>query len=169
MKRLNVIFLWVGIFCLSVLMGAANAADKFGYIDVMRTATEYNKAKSYNKKLEDKKASYQVDVDKKANEIKQVEDKYNLMSDKEKEAKKADLQEKYKGFENFVQQKQVDLRKQDLENTKEVVDDIKKAITDYAQKKSYTMVFDQRVLLLENKGMDITEDIIKNLNNGYKG
>jgi len=151
------------------LVGAASAADKFGYVDVTRTAIEYNKAKNYNKKLEDKKTSYQTEVDKKANEVKQLEDKFNLMSDKEKEAKKTELQEKYKNFETLVQQKQLDLRKQDLENTKEVVDDIKKAISDYAHKKGYTMIFDQRILLLDNSGMDITNDIIQILNSGYKG
>lgn len=169
MKRLNFVFLWVVVFSLCCLVGASSAADKFGYVDVTRTATEYNKAKNYNKTLEEKKTSYQVEVDKKATEVKQLEDKFNLMSDKEKEAKKAELQEKYKGFETLVQQKQLDLRKQDLENTKEVVDDIKKAISDYAQKKAYTMVFDQRILLLDNSGMDITNDIIQILNGNYKG
>lgn len=168
MRKSNLGVLLAVVFIWTLFIATACAADKFGYVDVLRVASEYSKTKNYNKKLEEKKTAYQSEVDKKGNEIKQLEEKINLLNEKEKETKKTELQEKYKTFETLVQQKQLDLRKQDLENTKEVVDDIKKTIKDFAEKKGYTFVFDERILLYTTKGMDISDQIISDLNSVYK-
>jgi Skp family chaperone for outer membrane proteins len=50
----RVVVLWTAIIGLVLLMGSAQAADKFGYIDLSRTFSEYNKTKGYDKTLSDK-------------------------------------------------------------------------------------------------------------------
>ena len=158
----------IAVFGLVFLAAAAYAADKFAYVDIMRVASEYNKAKDYNKSMDQKATEYEGEIDKKLEDIKQFQDKMNLMNDKEKEAKKTELEKKVKDIQEYRRQKEVDLRKEDFDNTKEVVADIKDAIKRHAEKEGYSMVFDDRALVYEGKGTDITDNIIEILNKEYK-
>ena len=54
------------IFSLALLTGLAQAADKFGYIDLSRTFSEYNKTKDYDKQ---KQADLRKEQEEKTKEI----------------------------------------------------------------------------------------------------
>ena len=167
MKKLTGIFLWA-VFCVALTFGIAQAADKIGAVDVMRIASEYNKAKDYNKVIESKANAVDSEIEKKVNEIKQLQDKIGLLSDKEKEAKRPEFESKVKALQEFKRQKEMDLRKQDLENSKILADDIRNTISQYAGKEGYTIVLDDRSMIFQGKGYDITDKIIDILNKGYK-
>jgi outer membrane protein len=156
------------IFALSIFAGTAWAADKFAYVDLSRTFSEYNKTKDYDKVLSDKEDAYSGEREKKVTEVKSFQDKMNLLSDKEKEAKKADLEAKVKTLQDYDRQKQTDLRKEQDEKMKEILKDIEEAVKQYAEKEGYTMVFNDRVLVYQTKNLDITDKIIEILNKGYK-
>jgi outer membrane protein len=156
------------IFALSIFAGTARAADKFAYVDLSRTFSEYNKTKDYDKVLSDKEDAYSGEREKKVTEVKSFQDKMNLLSDKEKEAKKADLEAKVKNLQDYDRQRQTDLRKEQDEKMKEILKDIEEAVKQHAQKEGYTMVFNDRVLVYETKSLDITDKIIEILNKGYK-
>ena len=167
MKKAAVILL--GVLCSSVLLVAgAQAADKFGYVDLSRSFSEYNKTKGYDKTLSDKEKSYTDERDKKVADLKAFQDKLNLLNDKEREAKGAELQSKVKSFQDYDKQKQTDLRKEQEERMKEILKDIEEAVKKYAEKEGYTMVFNDRVLVYQNKTMDITSQVIAILNSPGK-
>lgn len=162
-------FVLLGCVCAVFLtVNMAVAAEKFASVDVMRVASEYNKAKDYNKDLDAKAGTYESEIEKKLNEVKQLQEKMNLMNDKDKDAKKTELENKIKDMQEYRRQKEGDLRKVELENTKDIVDSIKGAIKQHAEKEGYTLVFDDRALVYQIKGMDITDKVIETLNNGYK-
>jgi Skp family chaperone for outer membrane proteins len=142
----------------------SQAADKFGYIDLSRTFSEYGKTKDYDKALAEKQNAYTTERDKKLNEVKQLQDKLNLLSDKEKETKKADLESKVKDLQEFDRVKQTDLRKEQDDKMKDILKDIEDTVKGYAEKEGYTMVFNDRVLVYQSKGMDITDKIVALLN-----
>jgi Skp family chaperone for outer membrane proteins len=167
MRQTSVFVLGV-ILGLTLFIGVANAADKFAYVDLARIFSEYSKTKDYDKVLGDKQNAYETERDKMVNEIKQFQDKMNLMSDKEKEAKKADLENKIKNLQEFDRQKQTDLRKEQDEKMKELLKDINDVIKGYSEKEGYTMVFNDRVLVYQDKNLDITEKIIGLVNKGSK-
>lgn len=155
-------------FCVIFFIGLAQAADKFGYVDIFRIASEYNKAKDYNKNLEDKAKIYDAEVDKKVNEIKVIQDKINLLSEKEKETKNSELEGKVKILQEFRREKETELRKKDFENSKEIAEDIRKVIKQHAEKEGYTFIFDERALLYHTNAFNITDKVIEILNSGYK-
>jgi len=167
MRKTGVVFLGV-IIGLILLVSVALAADKFAYVDLSRSFSEYNKTKDYDKVLADQGAVYEAERDKKVNEVKQLEDKINLLSDKEKETKKTELETKVKALQDFDRQKQTDLRKEQDEKMKELLKDIEDAIKQYSEKEGYSLVFNDRVLVYQNKSMDITDKILEILNKGYK-
>lgn len=147
--------------------GSVLAAEKFGYVSIERIGDAYSRAKEYMKNLEDKETAYTAEIDKKRNEVKQFQDKINLLNDKEKEAKSTELEAKIKSFQEFARQKQSDLRKEQIDKTIELSKDIKETITKFAEKEGYTLVFDAAALAYQPKGMDITDKIIDILNKDY--
>ena len=156
------------IFSLGLLAGVAQAADKFGYIDLSRTFSEYNKTKDYDKTLTEKEKIYTDERDKKVADLKSFQDKLSLLNDKEREAKKDSLQAKVKAFQDYDRQKQADLRKEQEEKTKEILGEIQEVVKKYSEKEGYTFVFNDRVLVYQTKTLDITDKIIAILNKSGK-
>ncbi len=147
-----------------VLTAAAQAADKFAYINLGQAFNEYSKTKEYDKNLTDKENSYTAERDKKIKDLNSFRDKFTLLSDKEKEAKKGELENKAKVVKDFITQKETELRKEQEDRMKEILKDIESAVKTYAEKEGYTMVFNDRVLVYQDKTMDITDKIIAVLN-----
>jgi len=167
MNKLGV-FLAGLIISLFIGSATAQAADKFAFIDLSRTFSEYNKTKDYDKVLSDKEKVYTTERDKKISELKSLQDKMNLLNDKEKEAKRTELQNKVKSMQEYDRQKQTDLRKDQEDRMKEILKDIEEAVKKYSEKEGYTLVFNDRVLVYQTKSMDITNNIIAALNKGSK-
>jgi len=167
MKRLLVVFLGA-IFALGLFTGISHAADKIGYIDLSRAFNEYNKTKAYDKTLNDKEKVYTDDRDKKVADLKAFQDKISLLNDKERDAKKDELQSKVKTFQEFDRQKQTELKKEQEEKMKEIMTDIQEAVKKFAEKEAYTIVLNDRVLVYQVKSMDITNQVIEILNKGGK-
>lgn len=163
MKKLVLI---MGIVALGffIFSGIALAADKFAYIDLSRTFNEYGKTKEYDKALTDKENSYINERDKKVNDIKALQEKFNLLSDKEKDSKKSELENKIKILKDFVTQREGDLRKEQETKMKEILKDIQDAVKVYSEKEGFTMVFNDRVLVYQNKSLEISDRIIDILN-----
>ncbi|MDD5120917.1 MAG: OmpH family outer membrane protein [Candidatus Omnitrophica bacterium] len=168
--RKATIAIWaaVAIFSLVLFVGNAQAEDKLGYVDLSRAFSEYNKTKGYDKTLSDKEKNYTEERDKKVADLKAFQDKLNLLNDKEREAKKDDLQAKVKAFQDYDRQKQADLRKEQEDKMKELLGDIQEAVKKHAEKEGYTIVFNDRVLVYQAKSMDITDKVIEILNKGQK-
>lgn len=156
------------IVFVAMFTAGAFAADKLGFVDLTRLFDEYSKTKEYDKVLEDKQKSYESEREKKVNEVKQIQDKMNLLNEKEKETKKADLEEKIKALQEFDRVKTTDLRKERDEKMKEILKDIERAVAEYAKSNSYTLIFNDRVLVYQDKGLDVTDGASKILQGYYK-
>jgi len=167
MRKLAVIL--AGIFLGSTLLaGAAFAVDKFAYVDLSKIFSEYKKTKDYDKVLGDKEQVYTSERDKKVNDVKALQEKMNLLSDKEKAAKKTDLENKVKDLQEYDRLKQTDLRKEQDEKMKEILKDIEDAVKQCSAKDGYTFVFNDRVLVYQDKSLDITDKVLEILNKGAK-
>lgn len=167
MRRTNIILCGT-ILSLFILSGAVQAAEKFAYVDLSRIFSEYNKTKDYDKVLGKKEDVYTAERDEKVEEVKQFQEKMNLLSEKEKEVKKTDLEARIKTLQDFDREKQTDLRKEQDEKMKEILKDIEDVIKKYSEKEGFTLVFNDRVLVYQNKSLDITDKIIEILNKQYK-
>ncbi|MFA4989355.1 MAG: OmpH family outer membrane protein [Candidatus Omnitrophota bacterium] len=163
MKKLFVV-LCAALLSSFILTGLAQAADKFAYINLGRAFNEYSKTKDYDKSLTEKENSYTAERDKKLKELNSFRDKFKLLSDRDREAKKGDLENKAKAVQDFITRRETDLRKEQEERMKEILQDIDAVVKTYAEKEGYTMVFNDRVLVYQNKSMDITDEIIALLN-----
>ncbi|MCX5669585.1 MAG: OmpH family outer membrane protein [Candidatus Omnitrophica bacterium] len=162
----KVVVMGIVVMGLALFVSSAQAADKFGYIDLSRTFSEYSKTKGYDKTLSDKEKVYTDERDKKVADLKAFQDKVSLLNDKEREAKGAELQAKVKEFQDYDRKKQDELKKDQDEKMKEILKDIEEAVKQYSEKEGYTLVFNDRVLVYQTKSMEITSQIIAILNAG---
>lgn len=158
---LAVVFSWL-------FLNSALAADKIGSVDVGKLFDEYPKTKEFDKDLELKASAYEKDRDARISEIKQLQDKLNLLSDQEKDKKQKELEDKIKSTRELTLSKEADLKKERDDKLKDVLKDIENAVQQYAQKEGYTMVFNDRVLVYNNKTGDITAKVLEMLQAGYK-
>ncbi len=143
------------------LSSALAAGDKFGSVDVGKLFDQYEKTKEYSKSLEDKASSYEKERDVKLSEIKQMQDKLNLLSDAEKEKKQKEIDDLIKSAREFAMNRETDLKKEGDDRLKEVAKDIEDAVSEYAKKEGYTMVFNERVFVYSNKANDITSKVFE--------
>lgn len=168
MKRFAVLASAVVLCVLFAGASFALAAEKFGYVELGRVLNDYNKTKDYDKVLADKQADYEAERGKKVNDLKQFQDKFNLLSDKEKEAKKGEFDSKIKALQEFDRQKQTDLRKEFNDKKTEIAKDVEAAISKYAEKEGYTLVFSEGGVAYNVKSLDITDKVLAELNKNYK-
>ncbi len=157
------------LFVLGVVLSAnAYAAGKMAYVDLSQTFDQYQKTKVFDDALAAVQATKEKELESMANDIKAIEDKMALLSDKEKATKTKELDEKKNKLQQQTQQITLDLRKNRDEKLKEILQDIEKTVQAYAQKNGYDFIFNDRVLLYGAASADVTQDIIDALNASYK-
>jgi outer membrane protein len=146
----------------------AYAAGKIGYVDLSSTFDKYEKTKVYDESLASVQGVKEKELEKIAGEIKAIEDKMSLLSEKEKASKQQEMEAKNKKLKDMSQQIALDLRKERDEKLKEILQDIEKIVQSYAQKNGFDFILNDRVLLYGAASADVTQDIIDLLNGGYK-
>ncbi len=156
----------MGVLALSLffITGLVYAEERLSYVNVERILKEYNKAKEYDKVLENKQKDYEQKRQKELDEIRKLQDKLSLLSEEEREARKGELEDKIAQLQEFDRSSSQDFRKQRDERVQEIFKDVNEAIESYASGEGITLVFDQRALIYVNRGLDITEQVLKILN-----
>ena len=164
MKRIFFMLLMSTILISSII----EAADKFACVDLEQVFNEYQKTKDEEAKLTKIGEEKQKDIDSKLKEIDRLKEKMDLLSEKEKEKVKVELDKKMEGLRQFDRQVRTDLMRQRNEIIEGILQEINKIIEDYGKSKKYTIMFNSRALLYKNKDLDITAELIEYLNKKYK-
>lgn len=146
----------------------AFAAGKMAYVDLSSTFDKYEKTKTFDQSLSTTQQAKEKELEQMNNEIKALEDKMSLLSEKEKAAKQKELEDKAKKFQQRQAEIGMDLRKDRDDKLKEILQDIEKVVQAYAQKNGYDFIFNDRVLLYGAASADVTQDVIDILNSEYK-
>ncbi len=147
--------------------GAANPPGKIGYVDVGKVFDEYTKTKDAENGLEKIKGEKDIEIEKMEKEIKKMKDEVVLLSDKKKEEKQLDIDKKLKALNEYKKNVIDDLTKQKDEKIRDILKEIDKVIQKHGEDEGYSLIINDRVLLYRDKGYDLTEKIIKILNEGY--
>ena len=166
MKKIFILvsFLVLVLFSLNVF----SKELKIGYVDFLKVYDEYQKTKDYQEIIEKKRIQKEEDLKKKAQEIEKLQNKINLLKDKEKEKEKENLEKLVKDFEDMRRKSFLDLKKERDEKLKEILEDIKSVIDNYAKKNNFDIILNGEAILFGNNSLDITSDIMKLLKEKYK-
>jgi len=168
MKKLFIsILTGIFIFCMAAPL-FAESQGKIGYIDLSRSFDEYQKTKDFDKELEGKGDMKQDEREKLVQEIRKMREELELMNKNAREKKEADIESKIKSLQEFDQEAKTDLTKERDNMVKDILKEMSDVIKEYGEKNGYSIIVNDRVLLYGDSGMDLTNEIIKILNDRYK-
>jgi len=163
-------FLILVSFLILVLfsLNAFSKELKIGYVDFLKVYDEYQKKKDYQEVIEKKRSEKEEELKKKMQEIEKLQKKVNLLKDKEKEKEKENLEKLAKDFEEMRRKSFLDLKKERDEKLKEILEDIKEVINNYAKTNNFDVILNGEAVLFGNNSLDVTSDIMKLLKEKYK-
>jgi outer membrane protein len=139
---------------------------KIGCVDMQKVFTEYKKTQDAEAKLGEKGKEKTDKRNKMVEEIRRLKDELDLLSDKGKDEKQAQIDGKIKELQDFDRTTRDELLREREDVLRGISQDIEKAIADYGKRHKYDIILnkDKRVLLYEQQGLDVTSDILKALN-----
>ena len=161
------------LVCAVFLLGAfllqdTFAAEKIAYVDLGLVFDGYGKTKDFDVKLESSQKTEQEKIDKKVEEIKELQDKIPLLSEEEKQDKQLEIDSLAKDLQEFQRSAEMDLRQQRDERLKEILQDIQDVIEEVAKEDKYTFILNERTLLYGDESLDISNEVLKRLNDKYQ-
>lgn len=156
----------VPVFLLVMTAAGSYAAEtgKMGYVDLSRLFDEYHKTKEYDKALEAKHNELEKVGKEKIEKIKESEGKLALLKEDQKKALEDEIQTMRDEAQEFIRQEQSNLTKERNEKIREILLEIEKIVSDFAEKEKYDVILNDRVLIYGNPAQDLTEEILAILN-----
>ncbi|MEY3772041.1 MAG: hypothetical protein RL304_266 [Verrucomicrobiota bacterium] len=160
------------------------AAPNVGVVDVAEVMAKYNKAIEIKGGIDQSLAQSKAQVEQKGKELealkadfdKTVKDANNPMLNEsgkkaavgEAQAKQQNLQQRFSEYQQFVQQAQGSIQARAGELEKAVLADVKTAAEKVAKEKGLQLVLPKAVAFVADDSLNVTADIIKELNDSYK-
>lgn len=159
-----------GLFSISLFVSSlAYAETKIATVDIARVLNESTEAKGHRKVLDAKMEEAKKKIEAKRATLKAQDDKVKAnaksASSKDLDKLEADTRE----FNRFVHDNEESLKKDFLKTNKELTEKTVALINTYAQKNGIDLVLEKHEnssgpVLFGNKGVDISDAIIKELN-----
>ncbi|MFI5206028.1 MAG: OmpH family outer membrane protein [Candidatus Paceibacterales bacterium] len=167
MKSLKVLVLAV-VFGFMVT-GISLAADlKIGYVDLSKIFDGYQKTKEFDSVLQTQGAAFQKDRDAMIQKIQDAQSKLSLMKDSEKTALEADIEKQKNDVVAFDKEKRTELAKKRDDKVREILTEIQNIVSDLAKREGYTYVLNDRVMIFGDPQFNVTDEVLKTLNDSYK-
>lgn len=165
MKVLKImIVLTAVVFLFGITPTFAGDQTKIGYVDLSRLFDEYYKTKEYDKVLEEEHKVYEQESKGKIDKVREAQGKLALLKDDQKKAVEQEIETMKNDLMEYDRQKKTDLTKERNEKIREILLEIEKIVSGYAEQNGYTVILNDRVLIYADKGLDLTENILKTLN-----
>lgn len=163
MKSLQAIALTV-VMSLA-LTGASFAKDmKVAYVDLSKVFDGYQKTKDYDVVLQKEAEGFQKEREAMIEKVKDGQSKLALLKDSEKQKLTEELDKQKQQLVEYDQQKRGELAKKRDEKVREILLEIQKLVESIAQKEGYTFILNDRVLIYGDQTLNITEQVLKALN-----
>ena len=146
--------------------------DKIAYIDIDYIVKNSLAGKSIAEIIE---KNNQINL-KKFNDIetklkseeKEIIAQRNILNDEEFQKKINILKEKINDYRNQKKNEINNLNNQRFELTRKLLDELNPLLANYSTEKSLAMIVDKKSIVIGKKNLDITNDILKQLNNTLK-
>jgi outer membrane protein len=160
------------LFFIVLSMSYANANQKIVFIDIQKILTESISGKYLNSnisKLQDKKIiEFKKDKVNFQNEEKKLIGKKNILEKSKFEEQVNILRTEIITFNNKKKKFSENLNKKRLKGTNKILNTLNPILKDYASKNSISIILQKKNILLGENSTDITQDIIKLLDNKIK-
>ena len=171
MSRLSVVFLGVMVLVALIMPVTLEAKEdvlNVGYIDLAKIFDQYEKTKDSDKNLEEEWQSKQSKIKELREEITRLKDEIGVLSESVKAKKQEIIDGKIRELQEFTKEIQDELTSKRNEVVSQILKDIDTVIEEYGKDNGYNLIFNERVLLYHAESLDVTDKIVKILNDSYK-
>jgi outer membrane protein len=146
---------------------AANVA-KIGIIDLQKILATSTSGKAIQAQLKSQKDKMESDLKKKGSEIekisKRLERESMVMSKEMREEKEREQRIKINDFKSLQKKFRSDLQKLEGQLMNQLQQDIKEVVDEIGKKQGYLLIINKYNVLYSPDSIDITDDLIKQLN-----
>ena len=149
------------------LHAAKGFEGKIAWVDLGRLFNEYEETKLKDGELEKESKAFEEERQKMIDSVRDGQNKLALLKEDEKKKLQDELDKQRAQLVEFDRQKRTDLLKKRDQSVRDVLLKIEKVVSDYAKKEGYTLVLNDRVLIYGDQGYNITDPILKTLNENY--
>jgi Skp family chaperone for outer membrane proteins len=160
MKKIIGVVLFIGIMVFAQQAGFAEEL-KIAHVSLSRVFEGYKKVVDSNKEIDAAKEEVQAMLE----EIKKLNEGFDTLSAEAKEERKNQMLTK----QEHIRERSLEIRKDEDRILREILKDIEKASIEIRKKKKLTYIIDDRLVIDGPKEMDLTTEVIKLLNERYKG
>lgn len=163
LRILGIIF----IYSCSTTLFAADL--KLGYVDIQTAIQSTTEGKEAKKQLESEFNKKKKALEPMEKDIKtmgeDLEKKKDVLSEQVKREKQMALQEEMLKYREQVAKSQLEIQNKERELTQPIIEKIRKAIAEIAEKGKYTMILEktEQSMLWASKESDLTEEVIKSI------
>jgi outer membrane protein len=157
----------MGIVAFNSPKSAYSQEIKIGYVSFERLFEQYEKTKEKNELLQKKKYDKEVEGQKLVDDINKLRNEIQILSDDAKESKQKEMNEKMRKLRDFTNNSKEELLKERDLIFKDLTKEINKVIDEKGKTDGYTLILDDQILLYKAKANDMTDEIIKILNDRY--
>ena len=152
-----------------MVTGISLAADlKIAYVDLGKVFDNYQKTKEFDAVLQSEGESFQKQRDAMVQKIEDAQSKLDLMKDAQKASLQTDIDKQKNDVIAFDKEKRSDLAKRRDDKVREILTEIQGIASDIAKKEGYTYILNDRVMLYGDPQYNITDEVLKTLNDSYK-
>ena len=167
MKALKVIGLAV-LFGLMATGISLAAEQKIAYVDLGKVFDNYPKTKEFDAVLQSEGQAFQKQRDAMVQKIQDAQSKLALMSEAQKTSMQADIEKQKNDVVSFDKEKRTELAKRRDDKVREILTEIQSVVSNIAKKDGYTYVLNDRVMIFGDPQFNITDEVMKTLNENYK-
>jgi len=164
---MRVLTLSMVIVVLCLLPAFTHAAEvvKFGAVDVQKILNESDAGKKAKSDLESLIKSKQILIDEKGKAIEKLkndlEKQASVLSPDARKNKEDELEKYVREYQRLVQDSQADVKKKESELTENILKEIQDMIQKIGEDEGYTMIFERGMVIYSNKGIDLTDIVLK--------
>jgi len=167
MKALKVFGLAVMFGCMAAVCSLAGDL-KIAYVDLSKVFDGYQKTKEFDAVLQSEGEVFQRERDAMIQKIQDAQSKFNLMNDTQKAAMEKDIEKQKNDMVAYDKEKRTELAKKRDDKVREILAEIQKIVSDLAKREGYTYVLNDRVLIYGDPQSNVTDVVLKTLNDSYK-
>lgn len=162
------------VFGFTIILGllvssVSFAADlKIAYIDLSKVFDGYQKTKEFDAVLQTQGDAFQKQRDAMVQKIQDAQSKLDIMSSTQKASMEADIEKQKNDVVAFDKEKRTELAKKRDDKVHDILTEIQNIVSGIASKEGYTYVLNDRVMIYGDPQFNITDQVLKALNDSYK-
>ena len=141
---------------------------KIAYVDLAKVFDSYQKTKEFDAVLQSEGQSFQKQRDAMVQKIQDAQSKLDLMNETQKTAMQADIEKQKNDVVAYDKEKRTELAKKRDDKVREILTEIQNVASGLAKKAGYTYVLNDRVMIYGDPQFNVTDEVLKTLNDSYK-